>query len=194
MGIRSFLAFELPREIGQVVTDISGKLRNTSLRVRWVKPENIHLTLVFLGSIRPEHLDAVQEQTRAVCEGHQPFNIKLRGMGIFGNRRHPRVLWLGLDGDLKGMGVFRDELQQPLQPFGVQTEKRAFNPHLTLGRFRKDTRASEELDGLMRKYGNLTSPLCTLDRLVLFRSDLKPDGAVYTEMATWLLIRKPVKT
>ncbi len=194
MGIRSFLAFRLPRDIRQVVADISEELRHSSLKVRWVKPENIHLTMVFLGSIHPEHLDAVQERTGAVCEGHQPFTIKLRGMGIFGNRRHPKVLWLGLDGDLSRMGAFRDELQQSLQPLGIETEKRAFNPHLTLGRFRKGVRGSEDLDGPMRKYENLISPSCPLDRLVLFRSDLKPDGAVYREMATWPLIRKPVKT
>jgi 2'-5' RNA ligase len=187
MGIRSFLAFELPPDMKDVVYRVSGELKRSSLRVRWVKPENIHLTVVFLGSIAPEDLPSIRESTRNVCRGHGPFNVMIRGMGRFGNRRHPRVLWLGLAGDLTQMDAFRDELQDMLRPFGIQREKRVFNPHLTLGRFRKGARASEELDGLMAVYENLKSSVCTLDKLALFKSDLRPDGAVYTQLAEWPL-------
>lgn len=187
MGIRSFLAFELPPDMNDVVCRVSDELKRSSLRVRWVKPENIHLTVVFLGSIAPEELPSILESTGSVCRCQGPFKLMIRGMGRFGNRRHPRVLWLGLDGDVKEMGAFRDELQDTLEPFGVQREKRAFNPHLTLGRFSKGARSSEELDGLMAVYESLTSPVCTLDKLALFRSDLRPDGAVYTQLAEWPL-------
>ncbi|MGM0426888.1 MAG: RNA 2',3'-cyclic phosphodiesterase [Thermodesulfobacteriota bacterium] len=187
MGIRSFLAFELPIEIKKVVAAVSEDLKTSSLKARWVKVENIHLTVVFLGHIAPEQLNPIQERTGTVCGRHPPFEIRLQGMGCFGSRRHPRVLWLGLTGDIKQMAIFKKDLQNTLEPLGIKMEKRPFRPHLTVGRFRKDAGPIRELDALLAKHEALTSPVCQLNELVLFRSDLRPNGAVYTQMAGWPL-------
>jgi hypothetical protein len=98
-------------------------------------------------------------------------------LGFFGNRRHPRVLWMGLQGDVLRMGHFRDALQKKLKPFGIKTEKRPFKPHLTLGRFKKGAHPWPHLDqhdiGI---FGDLKGQTCSLEELVLFKSDLKPAG------------------
>lgn len=186
MAIRSFLAFELPPDIKSTVSRVSGEIKRSTLNVRWVNVKNIHLTMVFMGNIRSEDLPAIKDSIDKICRQYGPFDISLNGMGIFPNRR-PRVLWLGLDGDLEMMSPFRDDLQGRLEPFGIKAEKRRFRPHLTLGRFRKPGRTDSQLGDLLEKYRDLTTRHCRLEELILFKSDLKPGGAVYTKLGSWPL-------
>jgi 2'-5' RNA ligase len=187
MGIRSFLAFELPDDIKTIVARVSGEIRKSSLDVRWVRPEFIHLTVVFIGDIESEQIPSMGESLSGVCSQHSPFTISLKPMGCFSNIRNPRVIWLGIDGDLERMSRFRDDLQHALSRFGIKEEQRAFKPHLTLGRFKKPGKRQTELEQLLAKYRELSSPVRTLSELVLFRSDLKPGGAVYTKILSWPL-------
>ena len=190
MEIRSFLAFELPQDIKTIVTRVSGEVRKSSLDVRWVRPEFIHLTIVFMGGVQSEQIPSMGKSLDAVCANHGSFSISLKPMGCFPNSRNPRVIWLGIDADLDRMSRFRDDLQQALSPFGIKEEERAFRPHLTLGRFKKPGKRQTELEQLLAKYRDLSSPARTLGDLVLFRSDLKAGGAVYTKMASWPLSRE----
>ncbi|MBC8457984.1 MAG: RNA 2',3'-cyclic phosphodiesterase [Deltaproteobacteria bacterium] len=190
MEIRSFLAFELPPEIKKIIFHVSEEAKKFPLDVRLVKASNIHLTMVFMGNILMEHLEGINEAVSKACKRYGPFNISLKGMGIFSNRRNPRVLWVGLEGDIERMSYFRGTLQKSLKSFGVKEEKRQFNPHLTLGRFRKGSRPSEHLDDLLSRYQDLTSPVSTLEELVLFKSDLNPKGAAYTKLNIWPLLGK----
>jgi 2'-5' RNA ligase len=187
MEIRSFLAFELPSEIMSILSHALQDMKKTALNVRWLKPGNIHLTVVFLGNVPQENLEAIERSADAVCRRFGLFNISLVGTGIFGSRRNPRVLWGGLDGDIERMSLFRDALQKELAPLGIKQEKRRFRPHLTFGRFKKYTRTGSRLDELLSRYKDLKSPTCALKELVLFKSDLKPGGAVYTKLDTWPL-------
>jgi 2'-5' RNA ligase len=187
MKIRSFLAFELPLEIKNVVARISEELRQSTLNAKWVKVDNIHLTLVFMGNIETEDIPAIARGVKEVCQAFGPFDLSLKGIGCFPNRRNPRVLWLGLDGDLEPMSDFRDALQGHLTGFGIREEKRKFKPHLTLGRFRKPKKMDSKEDQLLSKYEDLSSSVCSLKELILFKSDLKPTGAVYSKVEAWPL-------
>ncbi len=187
MEIRSFLAFELPSEIMGVISHASGDMKNTPLNVRWLKPGNIHLTMVFMGNVPRGHLEPIGRATADICRRYGPFSVFLDGTGVFGSRRNPRVLWAGLNGDLERMSRFRDELQKDLAPFGIKQERRRFKPHLTFGKFRKGARTGSDLDELLSRYQDLASPACALNELVLFKSDLKPGGAVYTRLNAWPL-------
>lgn len=190
MEIRSFLAFEQPPEIQMILTRVSGELRGSRLDVRWVNPENIHLTIVFLGNIQSEDVEAMADLLQKLCLTIGPFQISLKGTGCFPNSRRPRVLWIGLEGDLERMGRFRDSLQEALQSFGVPKEERAFRPHLTLGRFRSVDRADRELDAVLGRYRDLSGPVCWLKELILFKSELRPGGSVYTRLKSWPLTGK----
>ena len=187
MGIRSFLAFELPSEMKTILARTSENMRSSPLDVRWVKVENIHLTLVFMGNVPEERLEPIGEQVADICREHGPFRVALKGIGLFSGRRNPRVLWAGLQGDIERMALFRDNLQMKLEPFGIRPEHRRFKPHLTMGRFRKGARSSKHLDDMLTKYESLHSPDCELVEFVLFRSDLRPGGARYTRMRAWPL-------
>lgn len=187
MGIRTFLAFELPPGIKSIVAQVSGEAVKSVQGVRWAKADNIHLTVVFLGDMKAEDLEAIGDGVKRVCSRYAPFHVSLSGMGAFPNSRKPRVLWLGLHGDIERMAKFRTDLQEELRPFGIKEERRGFKPHLTLGRVRKPGRVEAGFVELLSRYTDLASPSCSLGELNLFKSDLKPTGAVYTVLKSWAL-------
>jgi 2'-5' RNA ligase len=182
MAIRSFLAFELPPDIKRMVKDISEDIRRTSLDLKLVKVDNIHLTVVFMGNIRSEDVRAIGEKAGDVCVGFEPFEIALKGLGVFPNTRRPRVLWLGLEIETERISSFRDSLQERLLDFGVREEKRAFTPHLTLGRFRKLEMYDPLLGDIISRYADIKGPVGRLEELVMFKSELRPGGAEYTKL------------
>lgn len=188
MDIRSFLAFELPPQMKETVSKVSSDLRRSNLDVRWVRPKGIHLTIVFLGDMRRQDLDAMGGPLEAACSRYAPLEVSLTGVGCFPNTRRPRVIWIGLQGDLERMGRLRDNIHKELRPFGIKEEGRSFAPHLTLGRFRNPGRPGGEVEGCMRDYALIGGPACTLSELILFKSDLKPTGAEYTKMASFPLV------
>ncbi|EFK05839.1 2'-5' RNA ligase [delta proteobacterium NaphS2] len=187
MEIRSFLAFELPPDIKQVVLTVYSAEKKLPLDLRWIKPDNVHLTVVFMGNIPEDKIEAVGDTARKVCAGFSPFDVTPGPVGFFGSRRHPRVLWMGLNGEVRSMGYFRDALQKKLKPFGIKRERRPYKPHLTLGRFRKNAHPWPHLDYMMAKYRDMDGPTCVLKNLALFKSDLKPGGAIYTKLDAWPL-------
>ena len=187
MAIRSFLAFELPPEIGQEVARISGEVKKSGLEAGWVKPGNIHLTVIFLGDVEEKDIPQIISCVdNAVCD-YDPFDIALGGMGLFGDLKRPRVLWLGLEGGIKRLASMRDSLQKPLEQFGIKQEERPFRPHLTLGRFRRPVKDKPLLKRIIEQYKDASGPDGKLDELILFKSQLKPGGSVYTKLHTWPL-------
>ena len=187
MAIRSFLAFELPPDIKRMIKDISEDVRRSGLDLKLVKVDNIHLTVVFMGNIRSEDVQAIGEEAEDVCSGFEPFEITLKGLGVFPNTRRPRVLWLGLEMETERISAFRDSLQERLLDFGVKEEKRAFTPHLTLGRFRKPERNDPLLGDIISRYADIKGPVGRLEELVMFKSELRSGGAEYTKLNSFPL-------
>jgi 2'-5' RNA ligase len=187
MGIRSFLAFELPPSIKKHLWEISGELQQSHLPVRWVKKENIHLTIIFLGSVNEDTIHAIGERASAVAQRFSVIKIGLNGVGVFPNWRRPRVLWIGIEGDTETLSHLRDELQRELSPLGFTPEDRPFRPHLTLGRFKGPLQRDDELKWILDRFHDISTTLECLNELILFKSDLKPSGPVYARMAAWPL-------
>ena len=187
MDIRSFLAFELPFSIRKILADATNEMKSSLSSLRWVKLENIHLTLIFIGNFPSDRIDSAGESLEEICNRYSPFSIQLKGIGIFGGKRNPRVLWGGIDGDVERMGVFRDELQLKLEAFGVEKEERKFKPHFTLARFRKNMKPEMDLQGVLSKFENMSSLPCSLEELLFLKSELGPGGPVYTELKKWSL-------
>ena len=187
MAIRSFLAFELPHETKRAVAGVLKDVRNSGLNARWVKVDNIHLTVIFIGNIGAQDVPAIGDEVKEVSSEYAPFHISLRGLGVFPNPRRPRVLWVGLDCEIERMTRFRDDLQNRLKPFGLKEEKRSFRPHLTLGRFREPVRGHGQLDDLISRYSDFRGPVSELGEFVFFQSLLKPGGAEYSRLGTYPL-------
>ncbi len=187
MGIRSFMAFELAPEIREQIRTISTELQKTRIPVRWVKVDNIHLTIIFLGSVDEDKIDDIKEKVNSAVKRFPIFKIRINGVGVFPNWRRPRVIWVGLNGEIERLSKFRDELQAELKVLGLKEEKRPYRPHLTIGRFKGPSNKDEELKWIIDRYHDISSDLQYLDELILFKSDLKPDGPIYTKMAAWPL-------
>lgn len=187
MEIRSFLAFDLPDEVRKAVSLLSSELKPFLPDARWVRPENIHLTVVFLGQIPESSLGDVTGVAKNICERYGAFDLALKGVGVFSGLRNPRVLWVGLQADLERMTHFRNALQRDLKSLGVRQEKRSFRPHLTLCRFKKGARGGPQLANILDAHKEFSGPFFTLTRLFLFESDLTPKGPIYSKLAEWPL-------
>lgn len=179
--MRTFIAFNLPEEVIASLGDLQKALKQQDLKIRWVHPENIHLTLKFLGDISAEELPAVKRVIRTVSLSQTVFSLEAKGLGVFPTVKKARVLWSGIHGDVKRLGDLQSNLDRALVDMGFEPEKRAFRGHLTLGRIkgRVDGRA---LASATSRFGSFVSPPFKTERLILYKSDLKPSGAVYQEL------------
>jgi 2'-5' RNA ligase len=177
--VRSFLAIELPKPILRKIEEVQGDLRSTHADVRWVNPEKIHLTLKFFGDIEESRIDPIFKSIEEPIRNTLPFSLKVKGVGVFPHMRNPRVIWMGLVDGRETLISFQKQIDTLLKDIGFQPEDRPFHPHLTLGRM-KSSRGKEELVGRMEKFKEEEFGTFQVERVVLFKSDLKPTGPIYT--------------
>ncbi len=179
--IRSFLAIELPKPILKKIGGVQEDLKSAHAEVRWVHPEKIHLTLKFFGNIEESKVDSIFKTIEEPLQTHQPFLLKVRGVGAFPQWRNPRIIWMGLvDGD-EILNTLQKEIETQLEKIGFQPEDRPFHPHLTLGRM-KSPKGKEALVERMERYKEREFGDFPVERVVLFKSDLKPSGPIYTAL------------
>jgi 2'-5' RNA ligase len=179
--IRSFIAFKIPTGMRDILVSVQEKLRRNGVDLRYVRPQGIHLTLKFLGNIREENIPPIFDVMKQVCDGQRSLDVYLQGVGAFPSPRNPRVVWVGLEGDLVPLYTMQQQLEQGLIPLGFEPEKRRFQAHLTLGRMRK-SRKPPNITALLDDLHLEPQSRFTLDELILYRSELLPGGAVYEEM------------
>jgi 2'-5' RNA ligase len=181
--IRTFIALKLPENIILFLQSVQQKLMSYGLKVRWVRPENIHLTIKFLGDIYKTDLNDVSATLTESAGIHGPFSFRIKGLGVFPGIRRPRVIWAGIAGETERIAAFQRHLDQSLSNLGYPRESRPFQGHLTLGRFKGESHSGKLVDALNTQ-SDFESETVTVDRVTLFKSDLKPSGAVYSELGT----------
>lgn len=187
--LRVFVAVPLTSAITQQLADVQRRLRRDcpEQAVTWVKPENIHLTLFFLGDILPERQAPVEAALRVVVRHARPLTFSVQGVGAFPNLNRPRVIWVGLQEPTGQLALLHSAVNEAMANVGFQPEDRRFSPHLTLGRIRQ--RASREdaqtVGEAVRRaeVGHLGD--APVEEMVLFRSVLKSSGAEYTPLARY---------
>lgn len=179
--MRTFIALPLPAGVIAMLAETQRRLKDHGIAIRWVRPENIHLTIKFLGEIPTERIEALTRAMQVVGSRFQPLSLTAGGVGVFPGIKRPRVLWAGLQGDIEALGALYRALDRGLWEIGFPSEKRSFKGHLTLGRIKKRI-DSRLLGHAMADVGSIQSDVFKADEMILFRSDLKPQGAVYTEI------------
>lgn len=179
--IRSFLAVELPRSILRKIEEVQEDLRATHADVRWVNSEKIHLTLKFFGNIEESRIDPIVKAIEEPVRKTQPFSLKVRGIGAFPQMKNPRVIWVGLVNGKESLALLQKQIEIQLERIGFKPEDRPFHPHLTLGRM-KSSRGREELVGRMEKHQEEEFGDFQIEKLVLFKSELRPIGPIYTPL------------
>jgi 2'-5' RNA ligase len=181
--IRSFLALDPPEEILREIGRIQDRLKKIIQGdVRWVRPEGIHLTLKFFGDISEIAVVEISAVAGKAAAAVGTFELAIGGAGIFPDMKRPRIIWLGMNGDVARLVTFQKELEHALQEFGFPREERPFRPHLTLGRI-KSAKGVTGLAEALRKGETYTAGRFTASGLGLFKSDLTPRGAIYTRLA-----------
>jgi 2'-5' RNA ligase len=178
---RAFIALKLPPEVIAALGNLQSRLKKQGLNLRWVRPANIHLTLKFLGEVSTERLHAVKDIIQAVGGSQPAFSLESRGLGVFPSIKNARVLWSGIHGDVDRLATLQCQMDTELAGIGFVPDKRVFRGHLTLGRV-KGRIDRKKLAAVIAACGSFGSPAWSVERLSLFKSDLKPSGAVYTEL------------
>jgi 2'-5' RNA ligase len=185
-SIRVFLAVQVPDSVRRAIDGAADPLRARLPRVRWVRPELWHFTLIFLGERPPDEVRQVEQVAAAACSGVSPFALDVQGTGVFPNPLRPRVLWIGADTGADELGALREKLRHALRESGIAVPDESFNAHLTVGRVRDDT-TPEARRTIGSLWGDLRLPELPAIRVseaCLVRSDLGPGGSRYTTLAT----------
>jgi len=180
--LRAFVAIDIPPAVVTTLDGLQQRLKRHRLPVRWVRPAAIHLTLKFLGDIPTGDVPAVAETLSAATAGAMPLTLGVRGLGVFPGIRNARVIWAGLDGDTAELLSLQAAVESRLEAVGFARDSRPFKAHLTLGRF-KGREAPERVAAALEDCGGVSSERFTARVVTLFKSDLKPTGAVYTPLA-----------
>ena len=187
--MRCFIAIDIDQETKNALVQLQQKMLNrVNIRktdVKWVSPESTHLTLNFLGEVRDEEIAPICDAVKSVTEKFKGFELGFEQVGSFGGKR-ARVLWVGTAGGTELLSKLQAELEKGLGSIGFAAEARQFAGHLTLCRIR-NPKAGLKLAEVSKNYKNFKLSGIMVDSVVVYQSQLKPDGPVYTQLGNYKL-------
>ncbi|MDD5745919.1 MAG: RNA 2',3'-cyclic phosphodiesterase [Candidatus Omnitrophica bacterium] len=179
---RAFIAVEISKDFRQEVNLIQKTLqKKLTGTIAWVKPDNIHLTLRFLGHISDAQIKEIQAIIADIAGNINQFNIDMGALGAFPDIANPRVLWVGIHFGFNELNRINALLEEKLESISFGIGEKYFHPHLTIARIKHldDRKALKSAADEIKPRGGVFS---VVDRIVLFQSILKPEGAVYTKI------------
>lgn len=183
--MRVFVAIEIPREIRTALVAFVNELRGVAPQAKWVRADNLHITLKFLGETEAGRLNQVQT-TLAAIRSPQPVALHFRALGFFPNEKRPRVFWAGTETS-PNLAPLAAEIDHALQKLGFPLEERPFRPHLTLARFNPPGMPPKLLAAAQHNqshsFGSFSTP-----EFHLIESKLKPTGAEYTTLQSFRFV------
>jgi RNA 2',3'-cyclic 3'-phosphodiesterase len=176
--LRTFIAVEMSPRVITRAGDLIDKLRIAPAEINWVRPQQMHLTLKFLGDVPDTDTPDICNVVRAVAASFEPFEITCRGTGAFPSAKTPKTLWIGIEDGADELKKLQAALDDTLKTeLGFAKEPRGFHPHLTLGRVKRDLPGSAgELTQLLEKHVHFDADLAIIDELVTFASFLGRQG------------------
>ena len=178
--VRALLAVPLPEHIKESIRITQKDLQAMIPEVRWTRLENLHLTLHFFGEIEQETLEKVKVSMLSLKGCQRPFQVEVKDLGAFPKANRPRVIWLGLEPRDQLERLYR-ATRKCLRQAGLATDSRPYSPHLTLGRLRG---GKPDLTALFSSIQRKTIDRLIIDRLILYESRLRPDGAQHIPLLT----------
>lgn len=183
--IRSFIAVDLPESMFGALQKTSEQLQEMldGLPIRWVPIENIHLSLKFLGDVSENNIPVLKEILQAEAISHTTFEISVGGFGVFPNVLRPRVIWVGVEAPDELVNL-QWRIEMETARLGYAPDQRDFTPHLTFGRVSRNASPKQvrKVSSLLRNFNLGFLGAARIEEVSLFRSDLGPDGAVYSKM------------
>lgn len=180
--LRTFVAVETSEEVRSALETVQASLRRQRVRARWVRSAGMHLTLKFLGEIPADQVPRATDALRRAADGQAGFSLTVAGIGVFPDLRRPRVVWAGLSGGIAPLAALQIRVEEALAAVGFPREARPFRAHLTIGRC-SEPAAPEAMAEAVRTLSGRCFGEFEVREIVLFQSELKPEGAVHTALA-----------
>ena len=183
--IRGFIALKTPalwdEKLGALQRDLKSQFGGHAFR--WVKPEQMHITLRFFGWLTVRQADEVRARVESIASAHPPFTLTCENLGAFPNMRRPRVLWAGLKGETDRASALQTAISSATKEFGEPPEDRPFKPHLTLARLKEpDRRQITDLEHAVAR-GFQIENAWIVNEVLLMQSHLSPQGSTYETLA-----------
>jgi 2'-5' RNA ligase len=175
---RGFIAIDI-RSFPKLI-QFENEIKNTGADVKLVEPDNIHITLKFLGDTEEELIDSIEEIMKKSVEEMDSFEVQLKGSGVFPSQNYIKVMWIGLKNGEK-IGEIASEIDEKTSDLGFQREKRGFSAHLTIARV-KSAKNKEKLLQIIEKYRDIEFGSFEVDSIKLKKSELTPKGPIYTTL------------
>ncbi|MFQ5707374.1 MAG: RNA 2',3'-cyclic phosphodiesterase [bacterium] len=175
--IRTFIAVEIPQQVRQNIAAVQNAFKKEQDHLRWTKPDNIHLTLKFLGDVEEDKIEAIADAVDTGAQSLVAFNCLVEELGAFPNFNRARVLWVGITDPQNQLTNLAQKIDHELGKMGFPREKRKFSPHLTIARVK--SRLSENFVARLQQEAFHGGEVRVAE-IVVVKSDLKPRGAEYT--------------
>ena len=183
--LRTFLAIPVPRDVSSKKNMLYSTLENVDGDINWVKNAQLHLTMKFLGHTPESAINDVIDHIEKITPNMNPFDLKIEETGCFPVPTRPRILWLGLKGNLVLLKSMVESIENVLEPLGFPKESRDILPHITLARIKYPQKHTPNVDPFLKSsYDPIDFPV---DRMQFFSSELLPSGAVHTILKTFPL-------
>ena len=194
--MRLFVALDIDQGIRESIARFMSDVRGFAPAVRWVQPESLHVTLKFIGERPDSTVKDIENTLNGISA--KPFRLSFRGAGFFPTEKSARVFWIGIQADA-ALADLAAQIERSLVPLGIDPEKRAFSPHLTLARAgngsgapgkQKGDRPNRRFSALHAKLSAIPSPdfgTMNAAEFFLYRSQLSSRGAQYTKIARFPL-------
>lgn len=177
--MRTFVAVEIPEDIRRTVGEYANGLRGMIPHVKWVSPENMHLTMKFLGEVDEKRIPEIEEFSALALKGFSPFTVEFSNLGFFPNARNPRVFWIGAAGGADKLLELYQDLEESLEKIGFDREAKTFSPHLTIGRTKHQERII--VPASVPEFNEVSFEVSGIS---LIKSTLTPQGPVYERLLT----------
>jgi len=176
--MRTFIAVGISDEVREKIAQIQAELKKGEPDVKWVEPENLHITLKFLGEVSEDKLPGLIEKTRLAASGISPFRVHIIGLGSFPSLTSPRVVWVGVKTGKNELRNLSERVEGNLSDLGFAKEKREFSAHLTIGRVRSG-RKKEKLVKKIEEFANYDVGEFSVDKVAIMESQLSSKGPAY---------------
>lgn len=176
LELRLFIAIDLPQIIKQGLLQVEKDISPYNWPAKWVKPDNQHLTIKFLGNTPQEKIETIKKNIKDISSGFNPFELVVKSIGVYPSHRNPRILWAGISENQGFLTKLNNMIEDGMEPLGFIREKRDFSPHLTLARLSGFCPNAEKV---LRKNSELIFGKFNVSDIVLYQSTLTPKGAIY---------------
>lgn len=196
--IRTFIALDIAPDIKSIIRKAIKPLQTAWPGIRWTDDSQLHITLKFLGDVPVNEIHQVIEAAQQAVRNREAFDLVLEGLGAFPNLDHPRTVWIGISEGLEDLQELSDRIETELMPLGFHRENRPFTPHITIGRIkqskpnRNERQAKKSVidtpislaDDFFTKESDRFFGSCPVDEIVVYASELFPDGPQYEVLGT----------